>query len=453
MKQFAVHLLKTLGVYTIAIALLVTPLFFAERVTAQGWEAAFDRRKSEVEGKLNAVNSTVNEYKKDIEDLKGQQATLSAQIQTLQGQIAKKESLIQETKTELQKTEIEIDNNTKEIEKLKKEIKLIFVDIQSNQVGSLMEVLFSSKNLDEMLGKINALDTLQTRLNILRKQTEDKIKELNANKELLTQTQATLSNTQAIQSSKKSDLASLLDQTKGEQSKYEELVKGLAQQEAQFRAEISQISADKQAEADRRAAEAERIRLGNGPRGSGRDPGDGDYNACNRVNEAIPLPASDFPDSSYFGNPTSGIITSGFGCPEGYTYFDGSHDGIDIANGEGAEIRSIAQGVVDWARFRYGWGNTVVIRHDLPSGRKVYSGYFHLSSISVSVGEQVAKGQRIGGMGGTAFSPDRPTYGIHLHVMIMDETYEVTRVPACGKWFANSRTYCYNPFLTPFRLY
>jgi septal ring factor EnvC (AmiA/AmiB activator) len=452
MKIFCFSILRQILLLLAVFTCVLLPITSQLSVAAEDWEIAFDRRKNEVETKLNAVNTTVNEYKKDIESLQGKQKDLASEIKDFQDQITKTEDLIQETKNELQKTEIEIETNTQEIEKLKIEIKQIFVDIQSNQVTSLVEVLFTSKNLDEVLGKLNALDTLQTRLNIIRKQTESKIKELNANKQLLKATQETLNNTQALQSSKKSEVAQLLENTKGEQSKYEDLVKSLAEQEAIFKAQISQISSDKVAEADRRAAEAERIRLGNGPRGSGRDPGDGDYNACNRVNEAIPIPSGDFPDSSYFANPTNGVITSGYGCPLGYTFFDGSHDGIDIANGTGTEIRSIADGVVDWASFRFGWGNLVVIKHVLPSGKKIYSGYFHMNSISVGVGDSVSKGQRIGGMGGTAYSATSNTFGVHLHVMIMDETYEITRSPACVKAYG-SRTYCYNPFLTPFRLY
>jgi murein DD-endopeptidase MepM/ murein hydrolase activator NlpD len=62
--------------------------------------------------------------------------------------------------------------------------------------------------------------------------------------------------------------------------------------------------------------------------------------------------------------------------------------------------------VVSFTGVRSGYGNTVEIDH----GRGFKTRYAHLAAISVNVGQQVAVGQRLGGMGSTGRST-----GTHLH--------------------------------------
>ena len=89
------------------------------------------------------------------------------------------------------------------------------------------------------------------------------------------------------------------------------------------------------------------------------------------------------------------------------------HAGIDISKGGsstilGAAIVAAGSGKVIWAGARGGYGNVVMIDH----GNGVVSVYAHQMSggIKVSVGQQVAKGQRIGTVGSTGLST-----GPHLH--------------------------------------
>ena len=69
-------------------------------------------------------------------------------------------------------------------------------------------------------------------------------------------------------------------------------------------------------------------------------------------------------------------------------------------------VRTTAPGVVSFTGVRSGYGRTVEIDHG--SGFKTR--YAHLQSIAVAVGQRVALGQRIGGMGSTGRST-----GPHLH--------------------------------------
>ena len=99
--------------------------------------------------------------------------------------------------------------------------------------------------------------------------------------------------------------------------------------------------------------------------------------------------------------PVNGTITSGFGMRWGRM-----HEGIDIAGAGGTAIAAAAAGTVIVAGWVGGYGNMVVIDH----GGGISTGYGHMSSLAVSVGQAVGQGTVVGGMGTTGHST-----GVHLH--------------------------------------
>ena len=109
-----------------------------------------------------------------------------------------------------------------------------------------------------------------------------------------------------------------------------------------------------------------------------------------------------------FAKPTVGTEqSSGFGVRyDPFTNRPAFHSGLDFSGGPMTPIHATAPGVVSFTGVRSGYGNTVEIDH----GRGFKTRYAHLAAISVSVGQQVAVGQRLGGMGSTGRST-----GTHLH--------------------------------------
>ncbi|KSU59072.1 peptidase M23 [[Bacillus] enclensis] len=86
------------------------------------------------------------------------------------------------------------------------------------------------------------------------------------------------------------------------------------------------------------------------------------------------------------------------------------HKGIDIARPSDKTIKSVDNGVVVSAGWDDGgYGNKVVIDHQ--NGYKTT--YAHLDSISVSAGQKVGKGDKLGIMGTTGQST-----GVHLHIEV-----------------------------------
>lgn len=87
------------------------------------------------------------------------------------------------------------------------------------------------------------------------------------------------------------------------------------------------------------------------------------------------------------------------------------HTGIDIGAPMGARINSAEWGIVRQAGWNGGYGNTIMIDH----GGGLWTLYAHLSSIRVSVGQTVARGELIGLVGSTGLST-----GPHLHFEVRD---------------------------------
>lgn len=109
-----------------------------------------------------------------------------------------------------------------------------------------------------------------------------------------------------------------------------------------------------------------------------------------------------------FQPPVVGEKSSFFG--EGRSYDGGPvasyHLGVDYSADEGDTVLAANSGRVVLAETLQVRGNTVIIDH----GLGVYTGYFHLSQISVAVGQEVEKGELIGYVGGTGLAT-----GPHLH--------------------------------------
>ncbi len=89
------------------------------------------------------------------------------------------------------------------------------------------------------------------------------------------------------------------------------------------------------------------------------------------------------------------------------------HAGVDLSARKSDTIVAWKDGYVCKAGYQSSWGNYVMIYHGKINGKDVYSGYAHLSKISVKKGQTVVQGQKLGKAGNTGRS-----YGTHLHFEI-----------------------------------
>ena len=181
-----------------------------------------------------------------------------------------------------------------------------------------------------------------------------------------------------------------LDEQRAEQQKLQEVLENdieKAQKESErMEAEKSSINAEI-AEISRKAAEAARKAAQNGTKSSSGVPYSGTF--------SWPL-------------PSRGTLTSPYGWRNlwGKQNF---HSGTDIAIAGGTTIKAAAPGTVVKSGMYNSYGNYVVVDH----GGGVMTGYAHMSRRSVSVGQQVSTGQKLGEVGSTGNSS-----GNHLHFQV-----------------------------------
>ncbi|MCB2061113.1 MAG: LysM peptidoglycan-binding domain-containing protein [Novosphingobium sp.] len=100
--------------------------------------------------------------------------------------------------------------------------------------------------------------------------------------------------------------------------------------------------------------------------------------------------------ASRFVWPVSGSIRRGFSSRERSNY----HDGLDIQAPRGTAVRATRAGKVIFADQKDSYGNLVILSH----GEGWHSVYGYLGRITVSVGEQVSQGERIGLVGSTGIA-------------------------------------------------
>ncbi|HLF23653.1 MAG TPA: M23 family metallopeptidase, partial [Burkholderiales bacterium] len=83
-----------------------------------------------------------------------------------------------------------------------------------------------------------------------------------------------------------------------------------------------------------------------------------------------------------------------------------AHQGIDYAAPTGTRVRSVGDGVVEFAGAKGGYGNVVIVRHH----GQYATVYAHLSRITVKRGARVTQNETIGAVGQTGWAT-----GPHLH--------------------------------------
>ena len=94
--------------------------------------------------------------------------------------------------------------------------------------------------------------------------------------------------------------------------------------------------------------------------------------------------------------PTKGTIIERFGRqrnPKFATYT--TNNGLKIGAAAGSPVRAVFQGTVLFSQWFKGYGNLIIVDH----GNRVFSLYGNLKSPGVAVGERIAPGQTIAGVG------------------------------------------------------
>jgi murein DD-endopeptidase MepM/ murein hydrolase activator NlpD len=112
--------------------------------------------------------------------------------------------------------------------------------------------------------------------------------------------------------------------------------------------------------------------------------------------------------TSYLASPMEfSRVTSGFAMRMHPVFHQWrAHLGVDYGGAVGTPVRTVGEGVVEFAGVQNGFGKVVIVRHNATDETL----YAHLSRIDVRAGQTVAQGQRVGALGATGW-----VTGPHLH--------------------------------------
>jgi murein DD-endopeptidase MepM/ murein hydrolase activator NlpD len=118
--------------------------------------------------------------------------------------------------------------------------------------------------------------------------------------------------------------------------------------------------------------------------------------------------------------PVEGPVSNAFGVQRSINGGPfGTHGGVDIVAEGGAPVVAAASGRVALAQPLYLLGNSVIIDH----GAGLLTGYHHMSSIAVSAGREITKGDLVGYVGATGFvSGDHLHWEARIHRVKVDAT-------------------------------
>jgi peptidoglycan hydrolase CwlO-like protein len=396
-----------------------------------------ESKKNQIQEQRSGNDSKINSADSEINRLQGEQDKVSKELERLSLSISDTETKIKEkteqiaaTKEEIEKLKAEIVVITDRINKRNEMLKDRARSFQENGgMVSYLDVLMGAQNFSDFIDRVGAVATIV-------EADQDILREHEADKKLLEETQAKVENELASLEKMRTDLEAMKKQLDAQKAQKNKLMASLKNQEEHKHAEklnleeenellAAQESAIKQAielekkhqaelarqaelERQRRAAAAAAAAAAkkNSSSGSSSSSNNSSSSSSSSSSSDGGGPVSSAPSISggNFTKPAAGVVTSGLGQRWG-TF----HAGVDIAKSGTVPIVAAADGVVIRSYFSSSYGNAVFIAHSI-DGQVYTTVYAHMSSRSIGTGATVSKGQQIGIMGNTGDSQ-----GQHLH--------------------------------------
>lgn len=360
---------------------------------------------------INQLNSQISESNKKLQELNKKIADTKAAIQsaggranTLQNNIAQLEasknkilSDIEYTTTQIKSAELTLSKLDLEIgdkEKLIEHGSLALAEsirkIRSFGTTSIVERFLGYATISDFWGDFEQTEKIQKKLNSkvieLQNLHNDLVKKEIAKKTekgQLSQYKITLSSEKESVESAKTQKATLLVRTKNEEAAYQKLLAENLRKKKKFEKELLEIESKLQKLIDPDS-----------------------YPSAKKGVLAYPLDYIQI--TQLFGGTV-------FAKNNPHVYNRPFHPGVDFGTGIGTPVKAVSSGKVvgfdntDAYPGCWAWGKWILVEH--------YNGlsslYAHLSSISVSVGQEVRSGQVIGLSGNSGIST-----GPHLHLSV-----------------------------------
>ena len=398
----------------IITAIMLTLIFCMQPVcnvqaTEESNLSEAQQEKKTLENDLQKAKELIDSLKGSKEDIQSEVEKLDKQLNEISGKVKELESQLSKKRQEIANTESAL-NKAKEQEKkqyrnMKKRIQFMYENGQTSYV----EMLLSADSFTDFLNAVEYITQISQYDRKMLKEYQNMQVTIADTQKTLETDYASLQSLQAKVQEEKQAVAALESAKKGELNDVADDLTDAQSVAKAYEAEIqaqNEVIAQIQA-AQKRAAEQQAAQQQAQAAEENQGATDAAGENQNTAQNTTPSGNGQSTGSMIWPCPSSKRVTSDYGPRTSPTNGASSnHKGIDIGAAYGADIVAADGGTVLVATYSSSGGNYVIIDH----GGGLCTVYMHASSLTVSAGQTVSKGQVIAKVGSTGIST-----GNHLH--------------------------------------
>ena len=361
----------------ISIFSVVSPfLAYAEPAQTEA-EAKTQAEIDALQKKKDAEQQKINEANKEKQDALNEKSQIESKIDTAQSKIETLQKDIDDASERIAKKEAELAETEQKAQNQYEAMKLRLRTMYEDNSSSYISLLFSGDNLTDIVSFIELIkqlldydNNMYDNLIATKERIESTKKDIESEKASYQKNQNAIVSQRVELQGLNSELAGTISKLENDIEEYKKAYAEFERQEAALKAEIADTLQNSSS-------------------------GGAEYSGGQL---AWPTPGYST-ITSPFGNrlhPTLKVYKL--------------HTGFDIAAPMNAKVVAAEDGKVVTAKYNSAYGNYIVINH----GNGISTLYAHNTTLLVSTGDQVTKGQTIAKVGSTGFST-----GPHCHFEVM----------------------------------
>ena len=417
--------LKRILCAMLCVCMISIPMAIPTVVSAEDSISDLEQQLQQLEQENQKYQKILDDTKSDIAEKEEYKSALVSKVQVLDEKIAVTREKISSLNDDIKEKQDAYDKGLSEVEDqfdaLANRLRILYMSGNATD----LEIIFGAKDFSDLIDKMELVKSLANSDKELISEIQTKLDELSTQKESL---EADKKDLETQQSSLKSDqdefnkLISdndeILKNLYASNSKAQNSLESAALKSDEIESKISEYYAAQKAAAEQAARAAQSSSSSSG--GSSGSSSSSSSGSSSSGSSSSGSSSVIVPSGSGFAWPTPGFVSLSSEWFEDREVYN--HGGIDIAGAGimGTPVVAAADGTViatnsscthNWGKSYScgcggGYGNYVMISH---AGGKM-TVYGHLTSLTVSTGQTVSRGQVIGYVGSTGNST-----GPHLH--------------------------------------
>lgn len=410
--------LKRILCAMLCVCMISIPMAIPTTVSAEDSISDLEQQLQQLEQENQKYQKILDDTKSDIAEKEEYKSALVSKVQVLDEKIAVTREKISSLNDDIKEKQDAYDKGLSEVEDqfdaLANRLRILYMSGNATD----LEIIFGAKDFSDLIDKMELVKSLANSDKELISEIQTKLDELSTKKESLEADKKDLETQQASLKSDQdefnkliSDNDEILKNLYASNSEAQNSLESAALQSDEIEAKISEYYAAQKAAAEHAAQASQSSSSSSSSSSSGSSSSGSSSSGSSSVI---------VPSGSGFAWPTPGFVSLSSEWFEDREVYN--HGGIDIAGAGimGTPVVAAADGTVvatnsscthNWGKSYScgcggGYGNYVMISH---AGGKM-TVYGHLTSLTVSSGQSVSRGQVIGYVGSTGNST-----GPHLH--------------------------------------